>query len=408
MSDIVFNTDDVDINADNAQKQDVTVTDLDNVKTEANTEIASQSNDDDKTKVTEENSDDSSKESVLNSGDKVEIDGAVYVISNNGDLVDDKGNVFKKASEVKEFIESNNIVNENELNISNIINKLDVNITDDDGKPIEFANTPEGIAEYVNTVIDLKSDEIKNEAISDFFENNPNVKLFADYIAITGSAKGFGDIPDRSGIVLNEKNETQLANVILMAAKEFNNPMINDTYIEYLKSTDKLYEVAKEQLAAMIEHDKQVKTEIENRAAEQRKQADEASKAYWAAVRNIVNDGVVNGQKLPDTFKKEVNGKVITYSKGDFFDYIYRRDRNGMTRYEKDMQNQNQNDAMHDAIMKAWLTYTNNDYSIFIKTAKNEDAVKTLKLTASKNNKSAIRVIRNNNGKTNNDDILLN
>lgn len=412
MSDIAFNTDDIDINAGTAQAQTPEVTDLDKTKSNDDTTSATE-NQTDSTNEPGNNGDNNQSNNNdvtdLKSGDKIEVDGITYTINNNGDLLDDKGNVFKTANELKDFINSNTIVDENDFNITNVINKLGISVTDDDGKAIEFANTTEGVANYVNTVIDLKSNELRENAISEFFDNNPEIKLFADYYAINGTSKGFGDIPDRSGIKLNENNQEQLANVIKMAAKEFNNPIVDDNYIEYLKSTDKLYAVAKDQLNAMLEHDKQVKESIEKRAEEQRKANDEMVKAYWNDVKNIVNSGEVHGYKIPDTFKKEKDGKVITYSKGDFYDYIIRRDKNGLTRYDKDVQAQDRNAAMQDAIMKAWLTYTNNDYSIFIKTAENENAVKTLKLTANKaSNASSVRIIRNNNSKVNNNDILLN
>ncbi|WP_291630203.1 hypothetical protein, partial [Clostridium sp.] len=55
------------------------------------------------------NNDDNSNDSStgeLNVGDHVEFDGVTYTVSKNGDLVNDKGEVFKKKDEIQNWINS--------------------------------------------------------------------------------------------------------------------------------------------------------------------------------------------------------------------------------------------------------------------------------------------------------------
>ena len=47
---------------------------------------------------------------------QLEVDGITYTVSKNGDLVDDKGNIFKEAKDVKEWLKSVEVSDENESN----------------------------------------------------------------------------------------------------------------------------------------------------------------------------------------------------------------------------------------------------------------------------------------------------
>ena len=62
---------------------------------------------------------------------------------------------------------------------------------------------------------------------------------------INGTPKGFGDIPDRSGIVIDPENKMQQEAIIRMAAKEFGNESLNDNYIKYLNDSGSLFDEAK-------------------------------------------------------------------------------------------------------------------------------------------------------------------
>ncbi len=173
-------------------------------------------------------------------------------------LVDSDGNVFKEAKDVQSWLDENNATDSDEngeLSIDGIREALGIDVTDENGKPMEFDNTPAGVKNYVESVIALKSNEIQEGTINKLFAANPLLKQFIDYVQLTGTPRGFGDIPDRSGIQLDKDNPEQLKAVIRMAAQEFGNASLNESYIKYLQDSGALYDEAKNQLQALVGKD---------------------------------------------------------------------------------------------------------------------------------------------------------
>ena len=77
------------------------------------------------------------------------------------------------------------------------------------------------------------------------------------YEANGGSLEGYGEVPDRSGIELEENNEAQQEYIIKLAWHEQGRKGNVDGYIQYLKSTGNLYSVAQEELESLKEYDEQ-------------------------------------------------------------------------------------------------------------------------------------------------------
>ena len=96
------------------------------------------------------------EESNLNVGDSVEIDGIAYTVNNDGALVDEKGEVFKTKDEVIELLKDNSVENieeSNSINIEDIQKIVGINIEDEKGNSVQFDSTPEGVAQYVNSIL---------------------------------------------------------------------------------------------------------------------------------------------------------------------------------------------------------------------------------------------------------------
>lgn len=352
----------------------------------------------------------------LNVGDQIEVDGTTYTVAKNGDLVDDKGSIFKEAKDVAEWLKSVNVEDNEDgqgLTLSSIQNEIGIAITDENGNEVEFTNDAAGVKSYIDSVISLKSNELQQAAINRLYQDNPLLKQFQDYVQLTGTPRGFGDIPDRSGIQLDKDNDAQLTAVIKMAAAEFGNKSLNDNYIKYLKDTGGLYDEARVQLSALIEKDKAVRKEIETKAAEQRNAEAENVKKYWENVNRIVNSRVIGGYKIPESFTKEVNGKKIVVTANDFFNYISNataQDNNGnqVTGYQKALNDLTDEEYLNRELLDAWLMFTGGTYKDLIDMAVKENEVRKL-IVKSKENHSAktVKVVKKQNGKTSIDDIIF-
>lgn len=352
----------------------------------------------------------------LNAGDQIEVDGVTYTVSENGDVVDADGNVFKAAADVAEWLKTVDINDGNDdspLSLSSIQEAVGITINDENGTPVEFTEDANGVKSYIDSVINLRSNELQQAAINRLYQDNPLLKQFQDYVQLKGTPKGFGDIPDRSGIKLDKDNESQLVAVIKMAATEFGNKSLNDNYIKYLRDSGSLYDEAKTQLAALVDKDKAYRKDIETQAAAQRQQEAEDLKAYWEKVNNMINGRVINGYKIPDSFTKEVDGKKVVITPNDFFNYVSnasveREDGSKITGYQRDLAELTDDEYMAREMLDAWLMFTGGTYKDLIDMAVKENEVRKL-IVKSKQNRSTktVKLVRKQDGKTNIDDIIL-
>lgn len=331
----------------------------------------------------------------IEEGTEVEYDGTVYKINNKGDLVNDKGEVFKEAKDVKQWLEDNGVTDEadnSDISIDSVKESFGVDITDENGKSIEFTNDANGIKAYVDAVFELKSNEIQQGAINKLYNDNPLLKQFVDYVTIKGTPKGFGEIPDRSVIELDKDNEAQLEAVIRMAAQEFGNKSLNENYIKYLKSTGSLYDEAKAQLEALVAKDVQTRKNIEAQAAAARQQEEADIQEYWTNVDKAIKERRIGGYLLPETIVKEVNGQKITYKLDDFYAYVSKGtevDANGnkMTGYSRDLNKLTDKELLERELLDAWLLWTGGSYKDLVDMAIKEEGVHRL-VAKSKENRT--------------------
>lgn len=369
----------------------------------------------------EGSNDDIASTGELSEGTVVEFNGANYTADKDGNLVDKDGNVFKKAEEVKDWIASMEVDDDSKkdgktsstFDITSIREAVGVDVEDAEGNPVEFTNDAAGIKSYIESVIDLKSKEVREAAINRLYADKPYLKEVDDYyIANGGSLNGFGQLPDRSGITLDKDNEQQLEYVIRAAANEFGNKSLDDNYIKYLKTTGNLYDVAKQQLDLLVEKDKQTREAYAARAKEVQDQERNDTLAYWKSVNEAVNSGVIGGYKIPESFVREVNGKKITLTRSDFYDYLSKpiKDENGnqMSAYQRDLNKLSDKDYLDKELIGAFLQFTGGSYKDLVDMAIKEEQVRTLRLKAKDNRATkTVRIKPKAGGKANIDDILL-
>lgn len=395
--------------------------DVTNLNSNDNSDITSQDgnkedNKNDGSNNKEDNNNNSST-GELSEGDTIEVDGITYTVDASGNLVDDKGNIFKEAKDIADWLKTvdieDNKDNSKNISISSIQEALGITVTDAEGKNIEFTDDAAGVKAYVDAVIDLKSKDIQEATVNKLYADNPLLKQFVDYVQLTGTAKGFGDIPDRSGIRLDKENTEQLKAVILMAAREFGNKSLNENYINYLKDSGGLYDEAKAQLQALVEKDAAIRKDIETRAQAQRDADAKSVSDYWKKVNNVIDSRIIAGYKLPESFTKEVNGQKVIITPNDFYNYLSKAtetdtDGNKVTGYQRDLNKLTDDEYLNRELLDAWLMFTGGTYKDLITMAVNEDKVRQLRVK-SKEQRSVktVKVIKKQNGKVDINNIVL-
>ena len=395
--------------------------DVTHLNSNDNSDITSQDGNKEDNKTNESNNKEdninNSSTGELSEGDTIEVDGITYTVDASGNLVDDKGNIFKEAKDIADWLKTVDIEDNKDdsknISISSIQEALGITVTDAEGKNIEFTDDAAGVKAYVDAVIDLKSKDIQEATVNKLYADNPLLKQFVDYVQLTGTAKGFGDIPDRSGIRLDKENTEQLKAVILMAAREFGNKSLNENYINYLKDSGGLYDEAKAQLQALVEKDAAIRKDIETRAQAQRDAEAKSVSDYWKKVNNVIDSRIIAGYKLPESFTKEVNGQKVIITPNDFYNYLSKAtetdtDGNKVTGYQRDLNKLTDDEYLNRELLDAWLMFTGGTYKDLITMAVNEDKVRQLRVK-SKEQRSVktVKVIKKQNGKVDINNIVL-
>jgi len=352
----------------------------------------------------------------LTVGSQVQFDGQTYTVAENGDLVDANNNVFKSAADVQDWIKSLEIDDSNdngEINIDNIQKAVGLEITGEDGNPIEYTNDAEGIKAYINDVVTNACHEVEQATINRIYNDNPLVKSFIDYITINGSAKGFGEIPDRSNVNLDKDNEAQQENIILAAAQEFGNKSVNENYIKYLKDSGALYDEAKSCLEALQQKDEQVRQQLEEQARQEEENQIKQATEYYNYVNNLIKGGTIGEYAIPETLVREVNGQKITVNRDDFFDFVSRpiTDNEGnkynstadMIYAHLPFEKQVEMNMIND-----WLLFTGGTYKDLVDMAIKENQVKVLKLKSKQQGtKGTVRITKPTDNKFNANDLVF-
>ena len=393
-------------NADNTSTG-VDQTDVQDIDTGKTDDINDQSSN------TQTNNDNDTNSSNLEAGTVIEFDGVNYTVAENGDIVDKDGKVFKEAKDVKAWLDENQTSDDddNEISIQNLQKQLGIEITDESGKIIEFTNTPSGIKAYVDSVIELQANTIRQGTINKFYQDNPMVKQFVDYVQLTGTPKGFGELPDRTGIQIEKDNKEQQVAIIRMAAKEFGNKSLNDNYIKYLDNTGSLYDEAKSQLEALQAKDKETRKNIETEAAKAREEERLAVETYFRKVNDVITSRKLGDYTLPEHIVKEENGKKVTLTLNDFYDYVSKskEDEHGnlLTAYQRDLDKQSDDDLLAKELIDAWLMFTGGSYKDLINMIAKEDNVKKLTIRSKENRAKHQIKINKPKAKVSADDIIF-
>ena len=344
----------------------------------------------------------SNKGVELTEGDIVEVGEEKYTVDANGNLFNSKGEIFKDAKDVKDFIAQFDATNDDEMTMANVLAKVGIEIVDENNKPIEFEDNPDGVAAYIQAVIDKNQEEYAIAGVNKLIDTYPFIKDVIDYyVANGGSLDGFGELKDRSNIIIDEANVAQQEAIVREAHKEFGRRDNVDKYVQYLKDSGQLLDVAKENLKAMQDADKAEREETAKQAAARQKDYEEQQTKYWQGVQDAIKGRKIAGYQIPETIMLEKDGKKIATTPDDFFNYLYQVDENGISHYVHDLQNLTPEQRRDDELLRAYLTYTGGSYADLVNMAIKEKEVKTLKLRAITNQKRGITVRKPDSNKGN-------
>lgn len=345
----------------------------------------------------------------LSEGDTVNVDGVDYTIDAEGNSIAADGTVFRTATELAELIAQNGFE-------PNVLNQLQTrfgsDFKDENGNPIVFDDNEEGIAAYVETVVQSRVKEAQAAAINNLFETYPQVEQVINHLKLNGSLDDFVEIPDRSQITVSKDNEEQQATFIREEWKLSGKKGDVNKFIDYCKNAGILYDTA-------VESKEAVDSIYESRLAEQKAQveAKEAAaaaeeKAYWDNVEKTISKGELLGYSIPEQIQCNKDGKKVMLSRRDFLKYVSTPvDSEGNTAYMLDEAKVDSDARMQDDLLKAFLRFTGGDYASLVGMAVNKQKVLSIRTAAAQTTGKRTVIInsKGNNSKTvDNDQLVLN
>lgn len=345
----------------------------------------------------------------LSEGDTVNVDGVDYTIDAEGNAIAADGTVFRTATELAELIAQNG-------SEPSVLNQLQTrfgsDFKDENGNSIVFDDNEEGIAAYVETVVQSRVKEAQAAAINNLFETYPQVEQVINHLKLNGSLDDFVEIPDRSQITVSKDNEEQQATFIREEWKLSGKKGDVNKFIDYCKNAGILYDTA-------VESKEAVDSIYESRLAEQKAQveAKEAAaaaeeKAYWDNVEKTISKGELLGYSIPEQIQCNKDGKKVILSRRDFLKYVSTPvDSEGNTAYMLDEAKVDSDARMQDDLLKAFLRFTGGDYASLVGMAVNKQKVLSIRTAAAQTTGKRTVIInsKGNNSKTvDNDQLVLN
>ena len=339
----------------------------------------------------------------LEEGNTVTVEDKTYTVDKDGNLVDDKGNIFKKAEEVKDWLKEFSVdeTKDDEINLDNIQKALDYEVTDEEGNPITYENNIEGVKAYINDVIETSKLEHYETAINTLYQKYPILQEVLNYYIANGnSLEGFTETPDRSNITIDDTNEEQQIEIIKTLWKEQGIKGDVTQYINYLKNASILTSTAKEALDTLKNIDAENKKAYEEEAERRKQESYEAEVEHWTNIKNIIDSKEIAGYKIPDSITISRNGQKISVTPNDFFNYIYRVDNENKSAYQRDLEAEEPSKRLNDEILRAYLKFTGGSYADLVNMAINQEKVNNLKLKVKQNsNSKSIKINRTTNTK---------
>lgn len=355
-------------------------------------------------KTDKPNDDGQSGDSSLKEGSVVTVGEDSYTVDANGNLLDKDNNIFKSSNEVAEWLAQFETVDDDEdadaINLANIQKAIGIELSDENGNPVEFENSIEGIKSYINGVVEANREDNYRTAFNSIQQQYPFIDDVINYwVANNNSLEGYNEIPDRSKIEVIPNNAAQHEAIIRQAWAESKRPGNIEDYLQYLKSSGNLEAVARDELKGLQQLDAEYRERIAQQAEEVEAQQQQYIAEYWKSVQDIVQGGKIAGYDIPETITVNRDGRSIAVGRNEFFNYLYQVDGEGKSMYQRDIEATDENTQLQDQLLRAYLMFTGGSYADLVAMADNKNKVKHLKLTAKNSKKPSVRINRNNSNK---------
>jgi hypothetical protein len=262
--------------------------------------------------------------------DAVEIGDVTYILDENGNALDEQGQVkyTKEQLEAEDFNPDSEVSNDGDdsdddnFSISKVEEITKIKVLKD-GQELKFEDTVEGIAKRELAIAEQYQNLGKQAAIDEYFKSNPELDRARQFLSVNGSLKDFGKVTTYKDVEIDPKNTEQMASIIIEGLKLSNMPESQiSSYVEYLRTSNGLEDAAKTNLDALKANEAEITKNISKKYQEQLDADRVERENFTKNVKNIISSGKVNDFSIGETFIAERNGNKVTVTRNELIDYI--------------------------------------------------------------------------------------
>jgi hypothetical protein len=262
--------------------------------------------------------------------DAVEIEDVTYILDENGNALDEQGQVkyTKEQLEAEDFNPDSEVSNDGDdsdddnFSISKVEEITKIKVLKD-GQELKFEDTVEGIAKRELAIAEQYQNLGKQAAIDEYFKSNPELDRARQFLSVNGSLKDFGKVTTYKDVEIDPKNTEQMASIIIEGLKLSNMPESQiSSYVEYLRTSNGLEDAAKTNLDALKANEAEITKNISKKYQEQLDADRIERENFTKNVKNIISSGKVNDFSIGETFIAERNGNKVTVTRNELIDYI--------------------------------------------------------------------------------------
>lgn len=355
---------------------------------------------------------------------KIEIDGVIYTVDDNGNAVDDSGNI-KFTKEQIDSMESQDGDDAKPDNYIDAISKVTgIVLKDDKGNILNFESTVEGFAQREVAVKALGEKEGFDKGFKKFLESNPDIASIIDYKNKYGTVEGYSSKIDYSKIEI-KNDESLLSDLIYKAEiQKGTSPERAKRIVEFAKANNSLKEDATESLEWLRKNQEAEINRIrQEREAAYREEIEKEIKFYGVSYEDdgtvkvhnapgslydiVVNKGVIGEYSLPKEgirIKTEDGEKLM--SREEIFEYFAKpvTEINGIVYSQAQLDEIKRLSNPAELAMR-FIMNLNGGVDQLVKNAITKTEIKRLKSLSSTKNKNQSPARKTNKG--DNDRIVL-
>ena len=320
----------------------------------------------------------------------VVIEGVAHTINDKGEAVNAEGVVVKTLDEVKALLKEGSFkdAEPDATDLSGILTHantaLGIEFKDEQGNPIVFEPTVDGIAARDRYIIDNVAAQIANESVKSIFNADPDFEsLYLYKKQNNGSSLGWTPEPDYGKVVLlpatDANAEKQYLDLIIKAeVAQGRDSKTAEMLAKYLIDDGKGEETAKVALATINRLNESNLEKSRNEAALVEAQRSKDIEAYWGNVKTVLDKGVANGIAIPAfiTIKTD-EGVAKTVPRSVIYDFMSKPIKDGKSA----LQLFNSEMTVEDRIVDALMKFTKYNYGDVVKAATASSKVEFIRRT---------------------------